>query len=163
MGLYGRDYVAAWCTQRSHWAYSGDVRVDGEYVAPLWDLAEPPHMQGHTWTPNVWWLRTTDGLMYFLGWLGGRLAADEGHLVGLTYEGVVLCPRFGEVQVDSVDAVVAQLLRRMPNISQAWYYVVPPLQSVGHWDGANVLGPDNRCWYGSVGRRQALISGAHCC
>ena len=132
IGLYGRDYAEVWRTHCSHWAQSGDVGVSA-YVALLWDLAEPPHGQGRNRTPDVWWLRPAERLISFSRWLGGRLAADEGHVVGLTYEGVVSCPRFGEVGVDSVDAVVVEVLRRKSNMQEAWYFVLPPPRLVGHW------------------------------
>ena len=46
------------------------------------------------------------------GWLDVRCLGQAGHYVGLTWDGEVLCPRFGRVRVGDVGEAAREILRR---------------------------------------------------
>ena len=95
--------------------------------------------------PQLWWDTLVDPLLVVSGWLDVQCLGEEGHFVGLTWEGEVLCSRFGLVRVSDVEGAAREIRRRIPCVEEFSFFLLPPLGDVGEWPSANPLPPHTPC------------------
>ena len=157
-GRYGAPHCAARRSPRVHMSVAGSAPLVERHIAPIWDLAPVPQRRAANWMPPIWWSRPGDRLVVVSGWLGVRCLGQAGHFVGLTWDGEVLCPRFGRVWVGSVGEAAREILRRIPRVEDFWFFVLPLPDAVGDWPGTQPLPPNTPCWDPRVGARRLYLA-----
>ena len=145
-GRYGHRRVQAWRSPRLPASANNSAAVVEYYIAGLWDLVVPP-------------IRQCPGERHLVlsGWVPGMYAGAEGHLVGLTHGGTVVCSRQGSVAMGSVGGAAVEVLRRIPNVDEVCYFVLPAAGVEGGWQGSEPLAPSARCWGWEPGRRRVYV------
>jgi hypothetical protein len=157
-GRYGALNCGARRSTRVHMSMSGSAPLVERHIAPIWDLAPVPERHAADFMPQAWWDRPEDRVLMVSGWLDVRCLGQAGHFVGLTWDGEVMCPRFGRVRVGSVGEAAQEVLRRIPRVEEFWFFLLPPPGAVGEWPGAQPLPPHVPCWDQSVGRRRLFLA-----
>ena len=158
--LQGRFGAPSCCARRAprvHMSVSGSVPMVERHIAPIWDLARVPQRHAADYMPQAWRDRPDDRVLLVSGWLDVRCLGEAGHFVGLTWDGEVMCPRFGRVRVGDVREAALEILRRIPHVEEFWYFLLPPPGAVGEWPGAQPLPPHTPCWDPRVGRRRLYL------
>ena len=79
------------------------------------------------------------------GWLDVRCWGQVGHYVGVTWNGEVLCPRFGRVRVGNLREAAREILRRIPCVEEFWFFLLPPPGAVGERPDTQPLPPHTPC------------------
>ena len=157
-GRYGAPHCAARRSPQVHMSVAGSSALVERHVAPIWDQAPVPQRRAADWMPPIWWDRPADRVVVVSGWLDVRCLGQAGHFVGLTWDGEVLCPRFGRVRVGSVGEAAREISRRIPRVEEFWFFVLPPPGAIGDWPGAQPLPPNTPCWDPRVGARRLYLA-----
>ena len=156
-GRYGAPNCGARRSPRVHMSVSGNAPMVERHIAAIWDLAPVPQRHAADYMPQTWWDRPGDRVLLVSGWLDVRCLGQAGHFVGLTWDGEVMCPRFGRVRVGDVREAALEVLRWIPRVEEFWYFLLPPPGAVGDWPGAQPLPPSVPCWDQRVGRRRIYL------
>ena len=108
--------------------------------------------------PQLSWDTPADRLLVVSGWLDVQCLGQAGHFVGVTWDGEVLCPRFGCVLVGDVEGAAQDILRRITFVEELWHFLLPPPGAVGEWPRAHPLPPYTPSWAPEVGGRRIFLA-----
>ena len=110
-----------------HWWEGGNARAVASHIAPLWGSGGFVLRGENQWALGESYAAPDTRMIIFEGWGPGARAADTCHAVGLTWHRHPLCARFGELTAgEGLLDVAHDVLRWMPSVWQAWYFVLLP-------------------------------------